>query len=144
MKDLNIEIKNALKESIKKAFDYEANEEILVEIPKEKTHGDYASSTAMKLARSLHKAPLEIAKTLKPVLEDFSFIEKVEIAGPGFLNFYVKKENLTAILHDILTKNDKYGSSDFGNKEKIMVEYVSANPTGDLHLGHARFTFRTR
>ena len=138
MKDLNIEIKNALKESIKKAFDYEANEEILVEIPKEKTHGDYASSTAMKLARSLHKAPLEIAKTLKPVLEDFSFIEKVEIAGPGFLNFYVKKENLTAILHDILTKNDKYGSSDFGNKEKIMVEYVSANPTGDLHLGHAR------
>ena len=138
MKDLNIEIKNALKESVKKAFDYEANEEILVEIPKEKTHGDYASSTAMKLARSLHKAPLEIAKTLKPVLEDFSFIEKVEIAGPGFLNFYVKKENLTAILHDILTKNDKYGSSDFGNKEKIMVEYVSANPTGDLHLGHAR------
>ena len=64
MRDLNIEIKNALKESVKKAFNYEANDEILVEIPKEKTHGDYASSTAMKLARSLHKAPLEIAKRL--------------------------------------------------------------------------------
>ena len=138
MKDLNIEIKNALKESVKKAFNYEANDEILVEIPKEKTHGDYASSTAMKLARSLHKAPLEIAKTLKPILEEFSFIEKVEIAGPGFLNFYVKQENLTAILHDILVNKDKYGSSDFGKNEKIMVEYVSANPTGDLHLGHAR------
>ena len=65
MRDLNIEIKNALKESVKKAFNYEANDEILVEIPKEKTHGDYASSTAMKLARSLHKAPLEIKHLLK-------------------------------------------------------------------------------
>ncbi len=138
MKDLNIEIKNALKESIDKVFSYDATSDIVIEIPKDKSHGDYASSVAMRLARALKKAPLEIAKSILPLLNGYSFIEKVEIAGPGFLNFYVKKENLTELLHDILTLKDKYGSSDFGKKEKIMVEYVSANPTGDLHLGHAR------
>ena len=138
MKDLNIEIKNALKESIDKVFSYDATSDIVIEIPKDKSHGDYASSVAMRLARALKKAPLEIAKSILPLLNGYSFIEKVEIAGPGFLNFYVKKENLTELLHDILTLKDKYGSSDFGKNEKIMVEYVSANPTGDLHLGHAR------
>lgn len=138
MKDLNIEIKNALKESIDKVFSYDATSDIVIEIPKDKSHGDYASSVAMRLARALKKAPLEIAKSILPLLNGYSFIEKVEIAGPGFLNFYLKKENLTELLHDILTLKDKYGSSDFGKKEKIMVEYVSANPTGDLHLGHAR------
>lgn len=138
MKDLNVEIKNALMESVKSAFNYDAVNEVSVEIPKDKSHGDYASSVAMKLAKSLHKAPREIAATLLPLLEKFDFIEKVEIAGPGFINFYVKKENITALLQDILTKNEKFGSSDFGKYEKVMVEYVSANPTGDLHLGHAR------
>ena len=138
MKDLNVEIKNCLKESIQKAFDYDAEKEIIVEIPKDKNHGDYASSVAMKLARVLHKSPLDIAKTLLPILSEYSFLEKIEIAGPGFLNFYIKKENLSGLLHDILTEKEKFGSSNFGNNEKIMVEYVSANPTGDLHLGHAR------
>ncbi len=138
MKDLNVEIKNLLNESIQKAFNHDSTNEIVVEIPKDKSHGDYASSVAMRLAKVLHKAPLEIAKTLLPLLEEGNFVEKVEIAGPGFLNFYVKKENLTGLLHTILLENDKFGSSNFGKNEKIMVEYVSANPTGDLHLGHAR------
>ena len=138
MKDFNSEIKSALLKAINEAYNYDANSEIVIEIPKDKSHGDYASSIAMRLAKVLHKAPIQIAKEIKPLLEKNSFVEKVEIAGPGFLNFTVKKENLTELLRDILTKNEKFGSSDFGKGEKVMVEYVSANPTGDLHLGHAR------
>lgn len=138
MKDFNSEIKNALLSAINEAYNYDANNEIVIEIPKDKSHGDYASSIAMRLAKVLHKAPIQIANEIKPLLEKNSFVEKVEIAGPGFLNFTVKKENLTELLRDILTKNEKFGSSDFGKCEKVMVEYVSANPTGDLHLGHAR------
>ena len=138
MKDFNSEIKSALLSAINEAYNYDANSEIVIEIPKDKSHGDYASSIAMRLAKVLHKAPIQIANEIKPLLEKNSFVEKVEIAGPGFLNFTVKKENLTELLRDILTKNKKFGSSDFGKGEKVMVEYVSANPTGDLHLGHAR------
>lgn len=137
------EITTILKDTIKKALlevyniDYSV-ENIIIETPKEKTHGDFSSNIAMKLARELHNSPINIAKALLENLKGNKLFNNVEIAGPGFINFFVKEESFTTFIKDIILKDEEYGKSNFGNNEKIMVEYVSANPTGDLHLGHAR------
>ena len=137
------EITTILKDTIKKALlevyniDYSV-ENIIIETPKEKTHGDFSSNIAMKLARELHNSPINIAKALLENLKSNKLFNNVEIAGPGFINFFVKEESFTTFIKDIILKDEEYGKSNFGNNEKIMVEYVSANPTGDLHLGHAR------
>lgn len=112
-------------------------ENIVIEIPKDTTHGDYATNVAMQLARTLKTNPREIASKLVEQLTA-DYIEKVEIAGPGFINFYVKNDYLFENINTILEMEDRYGSSNVGNRTKINVEYVSANPTGILHLGHAR------
>lgn len=137
------EITTILKDTIKKALlevyniDYSI-ENIIIETPKEKTHGDFSSNIAMKLARELHNSPINIAKGLLENLKGNNLFNNVEIAGPGFINFFIKEESFTTFIKDIILKDEEYGKSNFGNNEKIMVEYVSANPTGDLHLGHAR------
>lgn len=137
------EITTILKDTIKKALlevyniDYSV-ENIIIETPKEKNHGDFSSNIAMKLARELHNSPINIAKGLLENLKANNLFNNVEIAGPGFINFFIKEESFTTFIKDIILKDEEYGKSNFGNNEKIMVEYVSANPTGDLHLGHAR------
>ncbi|MGX2961799.1 arginine--tRNA ligase [Peribacillus sp. JNUCC 23] len=112
---------------------------VVLELPKDKTHGDYSTNMAMQLARVAKKAPRAIAESL---IENFdrnkASIEKIEIAGPGFINFYMDNQYLTELIPVILEAGDSYGESDFGKKQKVQVEFVSANPTGDLHLGHAR------
>lgn len=112
-------------------------DKIIIEKSKEKTHGDYASNVAMQMAKVLHDSPKNIAQKLIDNINDAT-IEKIEIAGPGFINFFVKQESLNSLVGNIIDLDQKYGDSDFGKKEKINVEFVSANPTGDLHLGHAR------
>lgn len=139
MNDLTSKLKDVIKVALKDAFNLEDQDSIIaIEIPKEKTHGDYSSNIAMRLARVLHKSPSEIANILKVELEKSSLITKVEVAGPGFINFFINQDSITKVIKDILTLKEKYGQTNFGNNEKVMVEYVSANPTGDLHLGHAR------
>lgn len=139
MNDLTSELKDVIKVALKDAFNLEDQDSIIaIEIPKEKTHGDYSSNIAMRLARVLHKSPSEIANILKVELEKSSLITKVEVAGPGFINLFINQDSITKVIKDILTLKEKYGQTNFGNNEKVMVEYVSANPTGDLHLGHAR------
>ena len=112
---------------------------VVLETPKEKAHGDYSTNMAMQLARVAKKAPRQIAEQL---IENFdkskASIEKIEIAGPGFINFYMDNSYLTDLIPAILEAGDNYGESKVGNGQKIQVEFVSANPTGDLHLGHAR------
>ncbi|MGA9226490.1 MAG: arginine--tRNA ligase [Mesobacillus sp.] len=112
---------------------------VVLETPKEKTHGDYSTNMAMQLARVAKKAPRQIAELL---IENFdkskASIEKIEIAGPGFINFYMDNSYLTDLIPAILDAGDNYGESKVGNGQKVQVEFVSANPTGDLHLGHAR------
>jgi arginyl-tRNA synthetase len=112
---------------------------VVLETPKEKAHGDYSTNMAMQLARVAKKAPRQIAEQL---IENFdkskASIEKIEIAGPGFINFYMDNSYLTELIPAILEAGDNYGESQVGNGQKIQVEFVSANPTGDLHLGHAR------
>lgn len=110
---------------------------IIIERSKEKSHGDYASNIAMQMAKYMHRAPIIIAQSLVDSIQDES-IEKIEIAGPGFINFFIKQTSLNSLVKTIIELKDRYGSSDYGHKEKINVEFVSANPTGDLHLGHAR------
>ncbi len=113
--------------------------EVILETPKEKAHGDYSTNMAMQLARIAKKAPRQIAEEIKEHLDlAKAFVQKVEIAGPGFINFYMNNSYLTELIPIILKEVDQYGRSNAGNGEKIQVEFVSANPTGDLHLGHAR------
>ena len=124
-------IKDAL---LKCEIDYN---DIIVEIPKDSINGDYASNIAMQLARILKKNPKDIALMIKENINS-DLITKIEIAGPGFLNFFVKKDYLFDNINKVLEEQDNYGSSNIGEDIKINLEYVSANPTGFLHIGHAR------
>ncbi|KPL58019.1 arginine--tRNA ligase [Rossellomorea vietnamensis] len=113
--------------------------DVILEIPKEKSHGDYSTNMAMQLARVAKKAPRMIADDIVANFDQSkASIEKMEIAGPGFINFYMNNEYLTDLIPLILDQDQEYGQSDAGNGERVNVEFVSANPTGDLHLGHAR------
>src|SRR5699024_9553437 len=140
-----LEIETTLKETIKQAIiQAELAEEaeipaIVLEKPKDKTHGDFASNIAMQLARVARMAPRQIAEKLVAQLDiEAANIEKVEIAGPGFINFFMKDDFLGGIVQTILTEKDNYGRTNAGDNKKVQVEFVSVNPTGDLHLGHAR------
>lgn len=112
---------------------------IILEKPKDKAHGDFASNIAMQLARIAKKAPRQIADDIVGSLDQTkASIEKVEIAGPGFINFFMKNDYLGDLVSTILEAGKDYGKTNTGQGEKIQVEFVSVNPTGDLHLGHAR------
>ncbi|SFB26002.1 arginyl-tRNA synthetase [Lentibacillus halodurans] len=113
--------------------------EIILEKPKEKAHGDFATNIAMKLARVAKKAPRQIAEDIMAEIDEAKAnVEKVEIAGPGFINFFMKNDFLGELIPAILEAGETYGRSNTGQGKKIQVEFVSVNPTGDLHLGHAR------
>ena len=111
--------------------------EVMLEVPPQKEFGDFATNFAMQSARSLHCAPRQIAQAVVDNL-DCASVEKAEIAGPGFINFYLKQNWTSDLLASIIAAGENYGNlpaNDFG---RIQVEYVSANPTGPLHIGHAR------
>lgn len=113
--------------------------EFNVEIPADRANGDYSSNAAMASARSFKLAPRKIADTiLKNICLDGTFFEKCEVAGPGFLNFYLNDEYYASILKDIRSQGDSYGRSDYGKGKSVMIEFVSANPTGPMHMGNAR------
>jgi arginyl-tRNA synthetase len=141
VKQVQEKLKNEIKAAVIKAGLAAEGQipDVILELPKEKTHGDYSTNMAMQLARVAKKAPRMIAEAL---IENFdrskASIEKIEIAGPGFINFYMNNSYLTQLIPAVLEFGDKYGESDFGQNQKVQVEFVSANPTGDLHLGHAR------
>ena len=110
-----------------------------IEIPKDAAHGDYASSFAMAGAKALHMAPRAIAQTLVDHLDlEGSYFDKVEIAGPGFLNFTLGPKWYGDVLSAVETEGAAYGSGNGGNGRTVMVEFVSANPTGPMHMGNAR------
>ncbi len=110
-----------------------------IEIPKDTSHGDYASSFAMAGAKQLHKAPRVIAQAIVDNLElEGSYFDKVEIAGPGFLNFTLGPKWYGDVLAAVEAEGENYGANAEGNGEKVMVEFVSANPTGPMHMGNAR------
>lgn len=125
----------------KRIIDAETISAIEVEIPKDTTHGDYASNVAMVLASRVGKKlpPRKIAEVVIEHIDDRdNILEKVEIAGPGFINFFIRENVWATLLKEIEEREDDYGTSDLGNGKKILVEFVSANPTGPLHIGHGR------
>jgi arginyl-tRNA synthetase len=112
---------------------------IELEAPREEAHGDYATNVAMILASRAKKSPRKVAESIVEHIKDRAgILQKVEIAGPGFINFYVKEDTWAVLLEDVEKLGDGYGCSELGRDQKVMVEFVSANPTGPLHVGHAR------
>lgn len=111
--------------------------EVLLEVPPKKDFGDFASNFAMQSARTLHCNPRILATFIKDNL-DCPYVEKTEIAGPGFINFYLKPDWVSAMLSEIIEQGENYGNLPPVAGEKIQLEYVSANPTGPLHVGHGR------
>ncbi|MEG0995166.1 MAG: arginine--tRNA ligase, partial [Bacilli bacterium] len=129
-------IEDIVKEALKKTFNIE-EEKVDINIPSNSINGNYSTPVSLILAKVLKKSPLLIANSIKDSIEDDIFT-KIEIKEPGFINFFVKKDYLFENMYKVLSMKEAYGSSLYGQGKKINLEYVSANPTGTLHLGHAR------
>lgn len=112
--------------------------EIQIERTKDKAHGDFACNIAMMLARSAKMNPRQIAMHIVEAVADADFITKVDIAGPGFINFTLSADTAQQIVSDVLSVGKQFGRSDIGKGKRVQVEFVSANPTGPLHVGHGR------
>ncbi|STX41210.1 arginyl tRNA synthetase [Legionella donaldsonii] len=125
-----------LKESTVIPQDVEVD--IKVERAKESSHGDFATNLAMMLAKPCRRAPRQLAELIINHLPSHSAVERVEIAGPGFINFFMRNEARSQIIAHILREGERFGRSDFGQGKKVILEFVSANPTGPLHVGHGR------
>ena len=140
MSDISNKLVEEIKLSVKEAFGIEPEDHmVMVERPRDPKMGDYSTNIAMRLAKSLHKSPRDIASEIVPLLEkNVKEATTVEVAGAGFINFRISESALSNVIHEILSKDTTYGKNNEGNGEKVLVEYVSANPTGDLHCGHAR------
>ncbi|MCX5998812.1 MAG: arginine--tRNA ligase, partial [Chloroflexi bacterium] len=112
--------------------------EIVVERPQNATHGDYASSLPLKLARSIRANPLDIAQILAKHVALMPEVESIEVAPPGFINFTLNRGWLAEQVGLILRYGEKYGDSEMGKGARVQLEFVSVNPTGPLHVGHGR------
>src|SRR6266481_1415943 len=113
--------------------------EVALERPRDPTHGDIATNLALTLAKTLGQKPRVIAERLVATIElPSGLVRKTEIAGPGFINFFLAGEQVVGVLPSIIAAGTDYGKSDVGRKAKVNVEFVSANPTGPLHVGHGR------
>ena len=127
-------LNNALKDLVE-SFDKDI---IQVSRPKQIQHGDFSTNVSLPLAKILKKAPIDIAKEIVERIPSSTLIEKVEIAGPGYINFFLSSEARVELINKILAEKEDFGKSTFGKNQKVQVEFVSANPTGPLHVGHGR------
>lgn len=148
MKNINSEIRQQIKDAVINSINksVETGElpsleitDITIEIPREKGHGDFSTNVAMQITKTAKKAPRQIADTIiKNISTDGTYINKVECAGPGFINFTLDNRYLYETINIIEQEKENYGRINIGNGKKVMVEFVSANPTGPLHMGNAR------
>ncbi len=147
LSELKTQLQKYIEETLHAAYPKEAKNlpAVTLDIPADRTHGEFSSNIALKSTKILKKPPLEIAEEIKKAIEAGlaqsplkSIVHKVEVKKPGFINFFLSKEAVFSILEDIFRESDKYGCSSFGKGQKIQIEFVSANPTGPLSLAHAR------
>ncbi len=144
MQSATEQLRSLIKESLQNAIKQGAlpeNDipEFVIEIPSDKAHGDFATNVAMVSARAFRLAPKKIAEIITEHLDiTDSYFHKFEIAGPGFINFFLGAHWFSDVLHEVIDSGDNYGRTDFGQDKKVMVEFVSANPTGPMHIGNAR------
>lgn len=138
MSQIEKELIQSIKDAVKKLYDLDnVDSLIMIEIPKDQSNGDYSTNIAMRLTKVLKRKPQEIAMELKGAISSQS-IEHIDIAGPGFINFWMNKSAIANIINIVCDADEHYGENNAGNNKKVLLEYVSANPTGILHLGHAR------
>ncbi len=140
MNEIETSLKEAIREVVKEGLGIDVEDSVLmIEIPKDSTNGDYATNVAMRLAKVAKRKPSDIAGIItKGLKERLADVDRIEIAGPGFINFFMKKEALANVIDAVIDEGDDYGKNQSGDNLAILLEYVSANPTGILHLGHAR------
>ena len=140
MNEIETKLHQSIKEVVNESFNYNPEDGlVMIETPKDNSNGDYSTNIAMRLTKILHQNPQIIAKTIvEGLTKKLDDVDKIEIAGPGFINFWIKKTALADIINTAISLNEDFGKNDSGNGLKILVEYVSANPTGPLHCGHAR------
>lgn len=139
IEELKHSIKNAVLSSLETLPYFDESLEVELEVPKDKTNGDISSNIAMKYARIARKAPFTIAQEIVENLNlDNSFIKKVDIAKPGFLNFYIDPSFFLNTINQIIKEGEHYGDLNIGQDEHYNIEFVSVNPTGAIHIGHAR------
>lgn len=119
-------------------IEIESMPSVHVENARDKKHGDFASNIALILAKQAGKNPRELAELITNNLPSTPYIKKTEIAGPGFINFTISQDSRTEIINTILNEKENFGKTDLGKGKKIIIEIVSANPTGPLHVGHGR------
>ena len=137
IQDIKNQIESVVKDGVNKAG-YEADV-IEIEIPANKSNGDFSVNTAMKLTKTAKRPPREIATAIVEAIDtDGTYIDRVEIAGPGFINFYLNEQWRYDGLKAVLSEGENFGRTNIGNGKKVMVEFVSANPTGPMHMGNAR------
>ena len=145
VKKTEIELKNIIEQAVKKAVSNGALPEaempqFNIEKPANKEdNGDYSTNVAMAGARAFKKAPRMIAEAIVSCIDlDGTAFERVEIAGPGFMNFFLSQQFYSNVLKDVFSCGKDYGKSDYGQGKRVLVEFVSANPTGPMHIGNAR------
>lgn len=110
-----------------------------IEVPADKSHGDFAVNVAMVSAKALKMPPRKIAELVCQELDlEGSYFDKVEIAGPGFINFFLNQKWFSSVVYNVITEKDKFGRTNLGSSKRVLVEFVSANPTGPMHIGNAR------
>ena len=138
------QLKQIIETAIKKAIDkgdlpQAETPEFIIETPADRSHGDLATNAAMAGARAFRMPPFKIAQSITQNINlEETLFEKCEIAGPGFINFFYSSKFYTDVLRDIEQEKENYGRTDYGKGKKVMVEFVSANPTGPMHMGNAR------
>lgn len=144
VKETEIELKNIIEQAVKKAVSNGALPEaempqFNIEKPANKDNGDYSTNVAMAGARAFKKAPRMIAEAIASCIDlDGTAFDRVEIAGPGFMNFFLSQQFYSNVLKDVFSCGKDYGKSDYGQGKRVLVEFVSANPTGPMHIGNAR------
>lgn len=127
-----------VKTALQQAFPEQSQIDFVMERPKNALHGDYACNVALQLARPLKRSPRDIANAILAALPEDDLIAKQEIAGAGFINFLLRSSARQAVITQILKETDTFGQTDLGQQKRVQVEFVSANPTGPLHVGHGR------
>jgi len=143
MIDVESHIKDLLNDAIisaakDKNLVYPEGLEIIIERPRRENQGDYATNVAMLMARHWDMKPRDIAQVITSHLKKSEYVEKVEVAGPGFINFFLSDLWMSELIREIIAKGEDYGKRDLGKGKRAQVEFVSANPTGPLHIGHGR------
>ena len=136
--DVKAQLTELLQQALASVAPTATDTPIQLERPRDPTHGDFATNLAMQLAKALKKNPREIANQLVAELPVSSLVTCAEVAGAGFINFKLDAGTKTGVVKNVLTEGAAFGRSTAGGKQKVQVEFVSANPTGPLHVGHGR------